>query len=164
MKIAIIYASKHGTTEKVAGTIAEKLLETNEVELFSLNKNPNPDISGFETVILGSSIYAGQASGKMKAFCKTNESALLKKKTGLFVCGMHPEKEQQIKELNDTYPTALLEKAKATGFLGGEFLFDRMNFFERFIAKKIAKTNNSVHRIDWETVDEFIRKIQKDTY
>jgi len=127
--------------------------------LFSLKKNPNPDISEFETVILGTSIYAGQASGKMKAYCKANESVLLQKKTGLFVCGMHPDKEQQEKELKDAYPEILQEKAVATGFLGGEFLFEQMNFFERLIIKKIAKTTTSVHQIDWEAVDEFVGKL-----
>jgi menaquinone-dependent protoporphyrinogen oxidase len=159
MKIAIIYASKHGTTEKVAGSIADKLMGTNEVELFSLNKNANPDISGFDMVILGSSIYAGQASGKMKSFCKANESVLLQKKTGLFVCGMHPDKEQQEKELNEAYPDILLKKAKATGFLGGEFLFEKMNFFERMIIKKIAKTESSVSQINWDAINDFCKKI-----
>ena len=156
-KIAIIYASKHGTTEKVAHSIAEKL----SAELFSLIKNKNPDISGFETVILGSSVYAGQASGKMKAFCKANEPVLLQKKIGLFVCGMQPEKEHRDKELKDAYPEALHEKATASGFLGGEFLFEKMNFAERLIIKKIAKTTESVHQIDWDAVDEFVEKIKK---
>ncbi|MDR2970300.1 MAG: hypothetical protein LBU83_00005, partial [Bacteroidales bacterium] len=39
MKVAIIYTSKHGTTEKIACSIAEKLKEKYEVELFSLTKN-----------------------------------------------------------------------------------------------------------------------------
>jgi menaquinone-dependent protoporphyrinogen oxidase len=160
MKIAIIYASKHGTTEKVAGSIAEKLSETNDVKLFSLKENPNSDIREFETVILGSSVYAGQASGRMKSFCKTNESVLLEKKTGLFVCGMQPDKEQQKKELKDAYSDVLLEKAVVTGFLGGEFLFEKLNFFERLIVKKIAKTKSSVYMIDWEAIDEFVKKIQ----
>jgi menaquinone-dependent protoporphyrinogen oxidase len=160
MKTAIIYASKHGTTEKVAVAIAEKLMKTNAVELFSLKKTPNPDISGFEAVILGSSIYAGQASAKMKNFCKANETALLQKKTGLFVCGMHPDIAQQEKELKDAFSDVLREKAIVTAFLGGEFLFERLNFFERFIVKKIAKTNTSVHRIDWEAVDEFVGKLK----
>jgi len=156
MKAAIIYASKHGTTEKVANSIAEKL----SGELFSLNKNPNPDISEFETIILGSSIYAGQASGKMKAFCKANESVLLQKKIGLFVCGMQPIKEQREKELKDAYSEALHEKSVASGFLGGEFLFEKMNFFERLIIKKIAKTTESVQQIDWDAVDDFVKKIE----
>jgi len=156
MKAAIIYVSKHGATEKVASSIAEKL----SGELFSLNKNPNPDISGFETVILGSSIYAGQASGKMKAFCKANESVLLQKKIGLFVCGMQPDKEQRDKELKDAYSEALHEKSIASGFLGGEFSFEKMNFFERLIIKKIAKTTESVQQIDWDAVDDFVKKIE----
>ena len=156
MKTAIIYASKYGTTEKVANSIAKKL----SGELFSLNKNPNPDISGFETVILGSSIYLGQASGKMKAFFKSNEPVLLQKKTGLFVCGMHPDKEQRDKELKDAYSEALREKSVASGFLGGEFLVEQMNFFERLIIKKIAKTNESAHQIDWDAVDDFVKKFK----
>ncbi|MCL2649879.1 MAG: flavodoxin domain-containing protein [Candidatus Azobacteroides sp.] len=160
MKIAILYVSKHGTTEKVAGSIANKLRETNEVELFSLKENVNPDISRFEMVILGSSVYAGQASKKMKTFCKENEPVLLQKKIGLFICGMHPDKEQQEKELKYAYPEVLQKKAEAIGFMGGEFLFEQMNFFERFIAKKIAKTKSSVHRIDWDAVDDFVKKLQ----
>jgi len=157
MKTAIIYASKHGTTEKVAAKLAEKV--GGNVELFSLKNNPNPDISGFETVILGSSIYMGEASGKMKAFCKTNETILLQKKIALFVCGMHPDKEQREKELKDAYSDALHEKAVASGFLGGEFLFEKMNFFERFIVKKIAKTKENVHQIDWDEIDNFVKKL-----
>ena len=160
MKTAIIYASKYGTTENVASSIAEKLKDTNEIELFSLKKNPNPDISGFELVILGSSIYAGQASKKMKTFCRANESVLLQKKTGLFVCGMHPDKEQQAKELQDAYPEALQKNASATGFFGGAFLFEKMNFVERMIIKKIAKTTTSVQQINWEAVEDFVGKLK----
>ena len=157
MKIAIIYTSKYGTTEKVACSIAEKLKETHEVELFSLKKNPYPDISGFEAAILGSPIYMGQSSKKMKAFCKANESVLRQKKTGLFVCGMHPDKEQQRKELRDAFPEALQNQAASTAFLGGAFLFEKMNFFERMIIKKIAKTTTSVQQIDYDAVDEFLK-------
>jgi menaquinone-dependent protoporphyrinogen oxidase len=156
MKIAILYISKHGTTEEVAVSMAEKLKGNNEVELFSLKKNQNPDISGFEVVILGAPVYAGQVSGKMKTFCKANEATLLQKKTGLFVCGMHPDKKEQEKELKSAYSEALQEKAEVISFLGGKFLFEKMNFFERLIISKIAKTKTSVYRIDWEAVDDFV--------
>ena len=156
MKIAIVYTSKYGTTEKVAGMIAEKLKGTNDVELFSLKKNAHPDISRFEMVILGSSIYAGRASGKMKSFCEKKEAILLQKKIALFICGMHPDQEERKKELKDAYSEALHEKAEATGFLGGEFLFEQMNFFERLIIKKIAKTKSSVHQIDGDAIERFV--------
>jgi menaquinone-dependent protoporphyrinogen oxidase len=157
MKTAIIYASKHGTTEEIASLISEKLKETNDVELLSLKKNANPDVSNFEMIILGTPIYMGQASGKMKTFCKANETILRQKKTGLFVCGMEPHKEKQKQELKNAYPEVLLKNAKATKFLSGAFLFEQMNLFERMIIQQIAKTKTSVHRIDWEEVDGFIK-------
>ena len=160
MKIAIIYASKYGTTEKVAAAIADKLKEMNEVELFSLKKNPQPDISVFEMVIIGSSIYAGQASKKVKNFCKENESLLLQKRIGLFVCGMHPDKEEQEKELKNAFPEVLLKKSSATKFLGGAYLFEQMNFLERMIIKKVAKTTVSTQQVDWEGVEEFVKELE----
>ena len=156
MKTAIIYASKYGTTEKIAVSIAEKLKEKSEVALFSLEKNRNPAISGFEMVILGTPIYAGQASRKMKTFCKTNEPVLLQKKTGLFVCGMYPDQENQDKELNNAYPETLQQKTIAAAFLGGAFIFEKMNFIERFIIKQIAKTATSVEHIDWKAIERFV--------
>jgi len=160
MKTAIIYTSKHGTTEKIAASIADKLKGTNEVEVFSLKKTPNPDISGFDTVLLGAPMYAGQASNNMKSFCKANETVLLQKRTGLFVCGMEPNKEKQEKELRDAYPEVLQKNAVATGFLGGAFLFEKMNLFERMIIKKITKTTTSVERIDWEAMEHFVEKMK----
>jgi len=160
MKIAIIYASKYGTTEKVAASMAENLKKINEVELFWLTTNANPNTSEFEMVILGSSIYAGQASKKMKAFCKANESILLQKKIGLFVCGMQHDKEQQEKELKDAYSEILQQNAITSSFMGGAFLFEQMNFFERMIIKKIEKTTTSVERIDWEAVECFVNTIE----
>jgi menaquinone-dependent protoporphyrinogen oxidase len=161
MNTAIVFASKYGTTEKVAGIIAEKLQETNKVELFSLNNNPNPDISGFEMVILGTSIYAGMPSKKMKTFCKKNETVLLQKKTALFICGMYPDKENQEKEFKTAYPEVLQNNAVATGFMGGAYKFELMNYFERLIIKKIAKTTTSFERIDEKAIETFIENILK---
>ena len=162
MKTAIIYTSKHGTTERVACAMADKLRETDEVTLFSLKKDPNPIISAFDRVVLGAPVYAGKVSAKMKTFCKANEAVLLQKRTGLFVCGMYPSKEKQEEELKNAYPQELFTLAKATAFLGGAFLFEQMNFFERAIIKKIAKTTTSVHRIDWEAVDGFIEGLKQE--
>ena len=160
MKTAILYTSKHGTTEKVACFIADKLKETNDVTLFSLNQHSKPDINGFECVILGTPIYAGQASSKIKAFCKANKSVLLQKKIGLFVCGMYPDKANREKELKEAYLETLQQKAEATGFLGGAFIFEQMNYFERLIIKQIAKTTTSVEQIDNEAIDAFVKKFQ----
>lgn len=160
MKTAIIYATKHGTTEKVARAIGEKLKGTTDVELFSLKGNPHPDICEFDTIILGTSIYAGQPSKKMKAFCLGNESILLQKRLGLFVCGMHPDREEQEKEMKSAWPEVLQKHTTTAAFLGGEFLFESMNFFERTIVGMIAKTKTSVSRIDGDGIDAFVQQLR----
>jgi menaquinone-dependent protoporphyrinogen oxidase len=55
----------------------------------------------------------------------------------------------------------LYEYAVSTCFAGGEFLFEKMNFFERAIIKRIAKTDKSVSQIKEEEIGRFAVKYQK---
>ncbi len=159
MKTAIIYASKYGTTENVAREIGKKLQGTTDIEFFSLKSDPVPDIRDFDTIVLGTSIYAGKPLSKMTAFCDANEAILSEKRLGLFVCGMEQSPEGRKRETEAAYPEALRNKAVAVAFLGGEFLFESMGFFPRFIAQKIAKTKTSVSQIDTAGIDDFVRKL-----
>ncbi len=160
MKTTIVYSGKHGTTEKVASAIGEKL---GDVELFPLMNGARPDLDlgKFDLVVLGTSVYAGRPLKQMTAFCSENEAILLQKRLGLYVCGMHPNREEQEKETQSAYPIALREKAVALAFLGGEFNFEAMNFFERMMVRMIAKTKTSVLHIDWEGVDRFAAKLRQ---
>ena len=51
------------------------------------------------------------------------------------------------------------ESKLSPGFLGDAFLFELMNFFERFIIKRIAKTTTSVERIEDEKIEGFVGKL-----
>jgi menaquinone-dependent protoporphyrinogen oxidase len=155
MNIAVIYISKHGTTEKVANIIAEKLVG-NQVSFFNLREDKRPDISSFEGIILGVSIYASQSSKLMQTFVKNQIEMLTTKRVGLFVCGMEPGKEKRQQELENAYPLSLRQCAVTNYFLGGEFLFEKMNFFERFVIKRIAKTDKSISQIDEDAIDKFV--------
>jgi menaquinone-dependent protoporphyrinogen oxidase len=84
---------------------------------------------------------------------------LLKKRLGLFVCGMEPDEEKQQTEIAGAFPQNMREKAVATDFFGGEFLFEKMNFFEKMIVRKIAETDKSVSAIKEERIKEFVRLI-----
>ena len=162
MSTAIIYTTKHGTTEKVAQMIAERLIG-NQVSLINLKENKHPDINSFDRIILGTSIYAGTSSKTMQSFCKKNIDALTQKQLSLFVCGMEPDSTKQHQELTNAYPNELLQQAVSKCFAGGEFLFDKMNFIERFIIKRIAKTDTdkNVSRIIVENIDKLIEEYGK---
>ncbi len=60
------------------------------------------------------------------------------------------------KEFEQAYNHELIEHACATGIFGGEFDFERMNFIEKLIVKKVSKIKESVSRIDKKVISEFI--------
>lgn len=155
MKTAIIYSSKHGTTEKVANMIADKIAETNDVTLIALNDNPTPDISGYEKVILGTSIYMGKPRDNMKNYTKNRQAAFDGKIIGLFICGGETRPDKQAEELKKAYPDYLHNMALAEGFMGGEYNLEKMGTMERKAIKMKAKIKESKSFLNYEAIDAF---------
>ena len=58
MKTAIIFNSKHGTAEKVANLIAERVGKEHS-DVINLKNQTIIDLSNYNTVILGGSVYVG---------------------------------------------------------------------------------------------------------
>ncbi len=158
MNTLITYCSTHGFTEKVASEIKSFIGEN--VTLCNLKKEPSPDIRSFDRIIIGGSIHAGQIQKKVRQFCKSNHEALLKTEIGLFICCME-EGEKAYEELEHVYPKDLIQHAKVTACLGGEFNFEKMNFLEKFIVRKAAKVNKSTSKRDYEAIRNFSTRMNK---
>lgn len=159
MKTAILYASSHGTTEKVARKIAQMLDNENTV-IINLKRSPKIDVSDFETIILGGSIHAGAIQGAIKSFYKKNMVTLLQKRLGLFICAMNT-KDYDV-EFENAYPELLRNQAVSKQVVGGEFLVEKMNFFERFVVKKITGVKESVSKIDDAAVSQFVKELKEE--
>ena len=158
MKIAIIYASKHGTTEKVANMLAKKLRRSGDsVELFNVRNKLFPDIEMFDKIIIGGSIYAGNIQRGIKNFCESNKDKLQKNPLGLYICCMQMDKAQE--EFENAYCEELRTHSDANGIMGGEFIFEKMNFIERFMVKKIAKVKDSESSLNYDAIDSFVKDI-----
>lgn len=155
MKTAIVYASSHGTTEKVAGIIAEKL-SGDKITIFNLKKQKNISVEDFDKVIIGGSMHAGKMQKAVQTFVDKHIETLKVKAVGLFVCGMEPNPEKQILELVSAYPEGIRQIAKISVFVGGEFLFEKMNFVQRMIIKKIAHTDKSVSALQQQNIENLI--------
>lgn len=154
--IAIVYASKHGTTETVAKHIAQ-LLDGNAT-LINLKETKTPDLTSYSRVVIGGSIYAGNMQPKVKEFCTRYMDVLLQKKVALYMCAMN-EKEYD-SEFTNAYPEQLRSHALCTTIAGGEFLFDKMNFIERFLIRKISGVSSSVSKLDYPKVEELVAAIK----
>lgn len=161
MKTAIIYYSKYGTTKKVAEMIQDRMV-TDEVTMINIQKERMADLdfSDYNRIIIGTSVYAGSSKKRFKKFCTDNYLSLFaKKELGLFLCGMESNHLRQQQEIERSFPEELLRHSKTRGFMGGEFLINKMNFFERIIVKRMAKVSTSVSAIDEVAIDKFVAKM-----
>lgn len=152
MSTLIAYITSHGSTEKAAQML-EELLD-DDVSLVNLKKNSRPDLSSFDTIIIGGSIHAGQIQRRVKRFCQEHLDTLKQKRLGLFLCCME-EGDTAQKQFDEAFPAELRTHAAVTGLFGGEFDFDKMNFFQRAIVKKVAGITESVSKINKDNIHQF---------
>lgn len=153
MKIAIIYATRHGCTEKCATHLNDGF--KNSAHVINLKEHKKVNLTDFDTVIIGGSIHAGKVQSKIRKFCEDNLITLMTKRIGLFLCCME-EGDNADKQFSEAFPAELRNHAIATEIFGGEFNFERMNFLEKMIIKKIAHIDQSVSKIDEEKITEFV--------
>jgi menaquinone-dependent protoporphyrinogen oxidase len=154
MNTLIVYMTSHGCAEKSAMILKDLL--GGEVSICNLKNDKVPLLGPFDNVIVGGSIHASRVQKKVKEFCNVNEGILLEKKLGLYLCHME-EGEKALKQFEDAYPENLRKKAVAHGLFGGAFDFDKMNFFEKVIVKKVAKVTESISRLDESKIQDFAK-------
>lgn len=155
-KTLIVFATRHGCTEKCATTLKSKL--KGMIELRNLKNSAASNLDEYETIIIGGSIHAGRIQRKVARFCATNLDTLLKKKIGLYLCCME-EAEKAGEQFNNAYPQELIAHATATGIFGGEFNLESMNRLDRFIVKKVAKVDKSISKLSEESISKFIAEM-----
>jgi len=158
MKTAIVYVSKHGTTEKTAQKIQEGLGKST-TQLFDLKKSSSLDLSQFDQIIIGGSIHAGMIQNRIKDFCNKNSVHLLEKRLGLFISCFY-EGEIAQTQLEKAFPEILRKHAISCKVMGGEMLLEQMNFFEKLIVKKVAGVTQTDSKIKHENIEAFINEMK----
>ena len=158
MKTAIIFTTTHGTAEIIASKIATKLGE-NLCDLFNLKNTQNVDISSYDTIIIGSSIHAGTIQSKMRTFIEKNRPLILEKRVAIYLCSMIEADFE--KQINNAFTEELQKHALCIVGVGGAFFFDKMNFIERLMVKKIAGISESTSKIQEDKIDELVLALKK---
>lgn len=125
MDTIIVYSSKYGCTTDCENILKSKL--SNNVTIVDIkDKNSKIELSKFDTVIIGSSIYVGSVSKEIRTFCNDNIESLNQKKVGIFLCCAFSE--QTDKYLSSNFPSSLLKSAKSISVFGGEARLEKMKF------------------------------------
>ena len=156
MKTLILYASKYGATGEIARRIAEKMPEAT---VCNIKTDKIPQLSKFDCIIIGSSLYAGMIRKEAKEYITQNTTELCKKKFGLFLSGFEPTNEKIY--FTNKFSGELLEAATATAFLGGIFDPEKVGFPGRFIVKKIAKQSDYLNNISNDKISSFIGELNR---
>jgi len=155
---AIVYSSKYGTTKKICETIKSEMRDSDSVELIALENHPEQmDLNQYQSVILGTSIYAGKPRKAMVEFCKRHEKELLQVRLALFVCGM--DRGNAIKEIEAAYPSSLLNHSCSTSFFEGEYRLDKMKLADRMLLRVFFKVKESKMREYTTDVQTFLQTI-----
>ncbi len=156
MSTLIAYVTKHGTVKKCVDKIAYAL--SGKVDQVNLKKDPKVDLAPYDRVVIGGSIHAGRIQKQIKHFCERELDHLKQKRLGLFICCME-EGDKAHQQFKAAYPDELINTAAAKGLFGGEFLFDQMNFLEKYFTKKIAKIDSSVSKLKEDNITKFIDEV-----
>ncbi|MCM0650171.1 flavodoxin domain-containing protein [Clostridium swellfunianum] len=156
MNTLIVYSSKYGCTEKCAGLLVKEL--NDKVDIKNLKNAGDIDISKYDKVIVGGSIYIGRIQKEVTEFCSKNLDKLKAKGIGLFICGMQ-ESEAINTELNQNFPSELLNIAAAKGYFGGEFILDKMSFMEKLIVKMVSKVSSDKSNILKDNIHKFAQEM-----
>lgn len=118
-----------------------------------------PKVDQYDQIIIGGSIHFGKIQKHIKRFCERNESILIQKDLGLFICCMLTEKKDE--QFENAFSDVLKQKSIARGCFGGEFLLEKMNFLEKLIVKKVANATVSSSHINFDEIDHFIAQLNK---
>ncbi|MBP2654673.1 MAG: flavodoxin [Firmicutes bacterium] len=155
MRILIVYATKYGFTKKCAEKLAEGL--AGQADICNIKSEVPPDLMHYDKLIIGGPIYAGKIRKEITRFCKKNLDTLKNKRIAFFICGMVEDNVQA--QINTSFPKELLSVAITKEHFGGEYKFDKMNFIERFIVKKVSGSSNNVSNIITENIDKLAKTI-----
>jgi menaquinone-dependent protoporphyrinogen oxidase len=152
MRVLVVFASKHGSTEGVARAIAARLKHAGlEIEVGSVG-----EIGGLEeagAVVLGSALYFGSWMKEAVEFAKRNAGALGRCPVWLFSSGKlgtEAKDEEAMSQRQLAELTELLHPRDHRVFFGA---LDRskLGFGER-MAVKAAKVPDGDFR-DWDAID-----------
>lgn len=151
-RILVAYATKNGAAREAAEQIAEQTLikwgdEKPQIDVKDLAKDRIGSLEAYDNIVLGTSVYMGQARKPFKAFLTANEKALTARPNApiLFLCGATAEGDARDALAVQVFTESLLKKAGRYYHVGHVYDFQKMNWFERMIMKKmLGNTENQI--------------------
>jgi menaquinone-dependent protoporphyrinogen oxidase len=161
MKVLIAVASKHGSTREIATVIAEEL-QAQSLTVDLLEAGEVGDVASYDTVILGSAIYAGNWLPDAKRFARVYGADLTQVPVWLFSSG--PLGTDDPQPHNDPILLAApLGEANIRDHrvFAGKLDSSELGFGERLMAKVVGAPEGDFR--EWGVVRDWAREIAADS-
>ncbi|MBI9030951.1 hypothetical protein JEZ13_02950 [bacterium] len=158
MKTLIIYATKNGSVKEVAQLIRKEL--KGEIKLVDIHEEIIQDVSEFDNIIIGSSIYFGQIDRQIKNFIFIHRPEILQSKLAIFIMAAESRPEMMDKQIKNAIPNDIYTKAEIVSVIGSEIKLKKFSWLVRLILKYVKKITCSYKNIDKDKILELAGKFQ----
>ena len=150
VKTLIVYFSKYGTTKEYAEWIAKEL----NGDIYSINKFNENILNNYDTIIIGSGLYAGKVKG-VDLLVKNYET-LKNKKLVIFTCGLADYSKSENMDsifgrLKTEFPEKIIEEIKIF-YLRGGINYKKLNLKHKIMMSLLKRmvTKKGLHKINEE--------------
>ena len=160
-KILVAYATKYGSTEKMAEAIGDVLSQAGlPADVVPVDRVR--DLTPYRAVILGSAVYIGKWRKEAVQFLKKNQQGLAERPVWLFSSGPTGEGDPVELLKGWRFPEGLQQTAdrirpRDTAVFGGVLDPKKLNAIERFVLKRMKAAMGDFR--DWTAIEAWAGKI-----
>ncbi len=148
MKTLILYGTHKGCTRRCAALVQEQI---GNADVQDVAKSRIADLDDHDTIVLGSSVWAGRIHPKVRRFVEKNLKVLLGKRVGLFICSGDEKTDYMVQN----FPAELMEHAEVKAHFGGELDINDFGPVMRLVLKKAAGVTESYSRLKPDAIYQF---------
>lgn len=160
-KVLVVYASKYGSTAEIAEAIARRIKESG-IDVDVKTALEVERLNGYQGVVLGSAVYAGQWRKEAASFLEDQQEELSTRKVWLFSSG--PTGDGDPVELMNGWsfpeglrPAADRVQVQRIKFFHGVLDEEKLGFAEKLIVKTLQAPLGDYR--DWMEIESWADEI-----
>lgn len=159
-RVLVAYATRCGSTAEVAQRIGD-VLAGKGLQVDVMPVKQVKDLSPYPIVILGSAVRVGRCMPEILKFVEKNQETLRKKSLAYFVACLtlvENTEENRVTAASYLEPLRALVKPADEALFGGALKYNRLNFVEALLMKKMIKAQESDGR-NWEQIERWAQSL-----
>ena len=160
MKLAILYATRYGSTRRAAEAIAagcrDAGYDASDVSVEEITRSTRaPDA---DTVVIGAPVYGGRIPNQVTRFLDSHLEELMAKRVGLFLSSLYAGTRAET-QLAENFPSRLITHSFGCYYVGGRVDFDSLRWWDRLMMKRVAGVERSVETTNDEEISRIVADV-----